>query len=143
LTPADFAARLNGREYRSEITKAESDEAKAAGLVVVFGASDDLMEFRGAIDDELDAYGGATARVTAIGLLPSFESLDKDDERALEAYFLKKHAGFREVEAAWDVDGYSWVIKTEIPHATFEIVEGPDSYCRGIVFALTDAAPTT
>ena len=140
LTPADLAARLTGREYGSEMTNDEEAEAKAAGLVVVFGASDDLMEFRGAISDELGACGGATARVTTSGLLPRWEYVDKDDEAEAEDYFRRKLSGFREVEACWDTDGYSWVIKTDIPHATFEIVEDGDTYCRGIVFALADIA---
>ena len=43
----EFANRLNGREYGQELTPAEAQRAKEAGIVVVFGASDDLMEFRG------------------------------------------------------------------------------------------------
>lgn len=72
MTPQEFAALLNGREYGEEITREEEALAKAHGLVVVFG--------------------------------------------------------------------YSWIYQTDIPHATFEIVEGDDPYCRGIVFALADAA---
>ena len=56
MTMETLAAILDGREIGSEITKAEADQAKAAGLVVVFGASDDLMEFRGAIYDEIGCY---------------------------------------------------------------------------------------
>lgn len=146
MNPEILAARLTGREYRAEMTKADEAEAKAAGLVVVFGASDDLMEFRGAIEDELGAYEGTTARITQHGPLPTWESLDRDDdsEAVVEAYFLKKHAGFREIEACWASEGdYSWTFKTDIPHATFEIVEDGEPYCRGIVFALADAAPIT
>jgi len=138
MTPAELASRLTGREYCAEMTQAEEAEAKAAGLVVVFGASDDLMEFRGAIGDELGAFGGAVACVDAVGLLPSFESLDKDDEDEVTNWVRRKLAGFREVEAKWDTDGYSWVITTDIPHATFEVVEDGEPYCRGIVFALVD-----
>ena len=60
LTPLEFAARLNGREYRSEITKDECAEAKSAGLVVVFGASDDLIEFGGALHGEGGCFDGGT-----------------------------------------------------------------------------------
>jgi hypothetical protein len=37
----------------SEINKAEERQAKDAGLVVVFGYSDDGVELRGAIHDEV------------------------------------------------------------------------------------------
>lgn len=60
MTPKELAERLNGREYGSEITLEEMHIAKEFGLVVVFGASDDLMEFRGAIDDEGGCFGGGT-----------------------------------------------------------------------------------
>ncbi len=142
MTPSDLASILNGREYRIEISDSEEALAKAAGLVVVFGASDDLMEFRGAIDDELSAYDGTTARVSPTGLIPSWESVDKEDEDAAEAYFKAKLGGYRKIEALWDPgEDYSWKFSTDIPHATFEIVEDGEPYCRGIVFKLADAAP--
>lgn len=46
----EFADLLSGRDYMNEITRGEEEQAKAAGLVVVFGYSDDNMELRGAID---------------------------------------------------------------------------------------------
>lgn len=60
MTAAELAALLNGREYRKEMSRDEEQVAKAAGLVVVFGASDDLMELRGAISDEVGCYDGGT-----------------------------------------------------------------------------------
>lgn len=76
----ELAAMLNGREYRNEITREEAAEAKAAGLVVVYGASDDLMEFEGAIRDELGCYDGGTAFVDKKGLLDRGQIDDGDDE---------------------------------------------------------------
>lgn len=38
MNAKEFAAMLNGREYTKEISKAESAQAKAAGLIVVFPA---------------------------------------------------------------------------------------------------------
>lgn len=141
MTPTTLAARLNGREYCNEISSEESSDAKAAGLVVIFGASDDLMEFRGAISDELGAWGGKTAHVTGAGLLPPWDSLELPSEGDAEAYFAKKRAGFAEIEALWCAEpGLSWTYRTEIPHATFEILEDGEPYCRGIVFALADVA---
>lgn len=138
LTVESLAAMLNGREYgRSIVTKEESQLAKAAGLVIVHGASDDLMEFRGAIYDEVGYYNGGTARVDAKGLLPDRFSIEDDSE--LEGYFARlPHA--KSIDAIWAAEaGYSWTYRTTIPHATFEIVEDGEPYCRGIVFKLADA----
>jgi len=56
----EFAEMLNGREIGEEITLEETKIAKENNLVVVFGASDDLMEFKGAINEEIDCYEGTT-----------------------------------------------------------------------------------
>jgi hypothetical protein len=139
LTKEALAAMLNGRQYGKEISKLESARAKSAGLVVVFGYSDDNVEFRGAIDDEIGAYNGTTLRITPLGLLPEWDVDDMSDEQDAEAYFLKKHAGYQEIEACWASEGdYSWTFKTEIPHAPFEVLEDEGPFCRGIVFALAD-----
>lgn len=44
----------------------------------------------------------------------------------------------RKVEAVWHDDGNPcWTYETDIPHATFDIVEGDEVFCRGIVFELS------
>jgi hypothetical protein len=126
-----FAARLNGCQYGEEGSRELWAEMKAAGLVAVFGASDDLMEFRGAFTDEVGAYNGTTVFVTPTGLL-----------EACDSECLHFRAGARlaiGLSAVWDSDGYSWTYKTAIPHATFDVMEGDGPYCRGIVFALSEA----
>lgn len=136
MTKESLAALLTGREYGSEMTDAEESEAKASGLVVVFGASGDLMELRGAIHDEMGAYRGTVAKIDREGLLPDRDSIDDDEE--LEKFFArKKSKALLEVKALWCCEkGYSWTFKTAVPHASFEIIEGEEKYCRGIVFNL-------
>lgn len=128
----ELAALLNGREYSNEITPEESAQAKAAGLVVVYGASDDLMELAGAIHDEVGCSDGGTAYLTSTGLLTN------DCESDNCPHFDKIKAKATAIEAIWADGDYSWTYKTTIHHETFEIVEGDDKYCRGIVFALAD-----
>ena len=135
MTPQEFATKLNGREYRSEITRAEAAEAKAAGLVVVFGASDDLIEFDGAIEDEVDCYGGGYVLLDAQGLLPDREQCETDDE--VDDYLTRKRAGPAKIVAEFGRVGV-WNYSTSIPHATFDVLEDGDLYCRGIVFSLAD-----
>lgn len=143
LTAQDFAETINGRTYPLRITKEEAAQAKAAGLVVVYGASDDLMEFEGAISDELGAYEGTTASVSpAGGIVCDWESLDKDDESEVMRYFENKRSA-REIQAIWCPDepaGASWAYQTDIPHATFDVIEDGEIYCRGIVFSVADLA---
>lgn len=137
MNAKQLAALLNGREYLHEITDEEAAQAKSAGLVVVVGASDDLIEFRGAIFDEGDCYYGGTILFDAKGVLPSWESASESEESAKD-YFERK-AKARTIEALWAKEGgYSWTYKTDIPHETFEIVEDGEPYCRGIVFSLLD-----
>ena len=43
------------------------------------------------------------------------------------------------IDAQWDQeDGYSWTYKTDIPHATFEVMEDGEHYCRGLVIDIND-----
>ena len=136
----DLAAKLNGREYCREITDEEVRQAKEAGLVVVFGASDDLIEFRGAIRDEGDCYDGGTVLIDTKGVLPSWDEASESEESAQE-YFERK-AKARTITALWAKEpGYSWTYKTDIPHETFEIVEDGEPYCRGIIFNIGDISP--
>lgn len=137
MTPLELATCLHGRTYRQELTKEEESRAKAAGLVVVFGHSDDNMELRGAIDDEVGCAGGGTAYLTATGLLAN------QCDCADCPYFARVRKSAATITARWDEEGYTWVYQTAIPHATFDIqsddpADGP--YCRGIVFALADVA---
>lgn len=69
LNTLDMENRLNGRQYGSEMTKDEEREAKNANLVVVFGASDDLMEFRGAVNDEWGVWMSGEALFNRNGLV--------------------------------------------------------------------------
>ena len=123
----ELAARLNGREYGSEITEKEEAEAKASGLVVIFGYSDDLMEFRGAIRDESDCYESGEVHLTPDGLLIN----ECDNKRC--PYFKKIQLMFPKVIAVWNKDGYSWIYETELPHSSFDVMEDGEKYCRGIV----------
>ncbi|MGH8463101.1 MAG: hypothetical protein ACRER5_03075 [Pseudomonas sp.] len=138
MTPSELAALLPSTTERCEVTRALAAQAKAAGLVVVFGASDDLMEFRGAINDEVGVYDGGTAWVDSKGLLPDRESIEDDEE--LRDYFARQPKAIA-IEALWASEGeYSWTYRTQIPHATFDVVDDDGPYCRGIVFALADAS---
>lgn len=132
-----LAAQLNGAEYPFYLDRKLEAEAKAAGLVIVYGASDDLMELGGAINDELGANDGTTIYVDTKGLLANRDNIDNDDE--LKEHFAREPHAVAISQLWCAEDGYSWTYETSIPHETFEITEDGEPYCRGIVFALADA----
>jgi len=134
----EVAAELTGKEYPLRIPDHLCIAAKNAGIVFVYGASDDLMEFDGAISEEIGARGDDVAFVHSGALLPDFDTLcDERDEDGLEAYFQAKPK-CQPIKAVWDRDGISWQYETDIPHATFDVMEDGEVYCRGIVFRLED-----
>lgn len=132
MTPAEAASKLDGNQYRKEGSRDLWKAMDAAGLVAVFGASDDLMELRGAVNEEIGCYNGGTVYLTKEGPLVN----DCDDENC--PHFARAKETAATIDAKWDQDGFSWVYDTKIPHVTFIIKEDEENYCEGIVFALAD-----
>jgi len=69
MTKEQWAEKLTGREIGEELTTDEEKQAKRDGILIVFGASDDLCEFRGVIHDEADCYDGGTIPIHSKGPL--------------------------------------------------------------------------
>lgn len=133
LDAALAAKRLNGCEYGKEGSRELFAEMRAAGLVAVFGSSDDLMEFRGAIEEEIGAWNGTTAYLFGTGLL---ENQCSNNECP---YHEARKEQAPSIDALWDKEEpFSWTYQTAIPHSTFIVNEDGTPYCRGIVFALAD-----
>ena len=131
----ELAAQLNGREYGDETTPELEAAAKEAGLVIVFGYSDDNVELRGAVDDEIGCYNGRKGIVVdREGVRSHWDDVDDEDEAA--AYFERKNLPSVTFDAVWDKEGYSWIYRTDAAHATFDILEDGETFCRGIVFEL-------
>lgn len=134
-TAESIALMLTGREFPLDIPKDILAKAKAAGMVIAYGHSDHLMEFAGAIDDEIGIYGGGTAHLDRKGVLDR-DQCESNEEIA--DHMIRKRTS-RKIEALWCAEGdYSWTYSTDIPHATFEIAGDRGPYCRGIVFDLAD-----
>lgn len=130
-----FASTLSGGEYPFALTQEQAAKAKELNLVVVYGASDDLMEFEGAIYDEVPCYEGGVALLDEDGQL-----LVSECENESCPYAEKAKAKAVEIQAMWAPTAEtSWEYRTTIPHATFDVLEDGDVYCRGIVFSLEDA----
>jgi hypothetical protein len=139
MTPKELAERLNGRQY-GEISPLDAELARKNGLVIVYGASDDLMEFTGAINGEMEVYEGGTVRITSNGIL-------KVPCEDMGAYCIEECEHYKKIwdsalkiTAVWGErrPNIPWTYQTDIPHETFDIMSEEEVYCRGIVFALAD-----
>lgn len=107
MTKEELAAMLNGRQYCEEVTPEIEQIAKDNNLLIVFGYSDDLCELRGAIFGEIGCYDGGTI---------THKELPKP------------------IEALWcSGRDCTWSYETELPHAEFNIYEGDELYCIGMV----------
>ncbi len=131
MTLKEFAQMLDGREYGyPQFTSEEIQIAKENGFVVVCGASDDLMEFEGAIRDEGGCFEGGEVFFNKTGV-----AFPEDDERPDDC---------SQITALWcaekDENGTpaTWAYQTDIPHETFKIWEDGELYCIGIVFSIVD-----
>lgn len=125
-----FAQMLDGKQYTyPQFSEEELRIAKDNGFVIVYGASDDLMEFAGAIEDEGSCFDGGDVwfnreRVTDGPITTA--------ERSIEALWCDKDVLDEEGQVI------AWTYKTDIPHETFMIYEDDEPYCRAIVFLLED-----
>lgn len=137
-TKEQFAALLNGRQYQSEINRDEELIARKSGLLVVFGASNDLVEFRGVLQDEVGAY-----KSTAIQLSPTCEVIDHSNICDYDGLILRGWTPPKsvcEINAEWCPENFegSWRIWAFSEHvsniySTFNIMEDDQLYCQGIV----------
>lgn len=128
MTKKELAEKLNGTEYvglnlfSEEILK----EAKESGLVIVSGASDDLMEFEGALEDEGNCYTGGVVYFDRNGV--SMDGNERDN------YIIAIWCNSEDDEGNQAV----WSYDTDIPHETFKVWEDGELFCIGLVFAIED-----
>lgn len=138
MTKEEFAKRFDGSDYPFRLSRDDRSAMKDLGLVVVFGASDDLMEFDGAIYDEVAAPGQAYIADDDLVQEP-----DCDCDAAEKLHQMQKSSGYmiechQNHESAPDV---YWSYLTTIPHATFRIMEDGDVNCNAIIFSLYEMRP--
>ena len=128
-----LAKELNNSQYPFDLTPKQRAFCKENEIVVVFGASDDLMEFDGAIYDEFGCYiSGARGFKTCY--IDKKGNLFGEDRSNTP----KKLSNCKSIIAWWCKDKFCWEYETDIPHETFEIWEDDEPYCKGIVFYKKD-----
>jgi hypothetical protein len=136
MTREEFAKMLDGRVYDSVLSGDDQLDANEYNLVIVYGCSDDLVEFEGAIIDELGAWGGGTFYYdneleSFMDIEDSFEVLDLKNALTIEAKWMKNEVNGKIVP---------WTFETNIPHSTFNLnyghSEGGGVFCVGLVIEL-------
>ena len=135
MTNKDLVHILNGREYGSEISKAENKIIKESGLLVCIGGSDDTIIFYGIVDDE--SYI-STNKITnnSLGdyILIDEENLEKieDIESSLKINLKIPSITIKAIKNPAGLDA-NWLMTTKLPHLTFDIMDEGSLYCRGII----------
>lgn len=143
---------LNGREYRDhDVTPEHEQVAKAENMVIITGYSDDNIEMRGAISDEVGAYDGKDFHIDHKGnILEAWDDFQQDFEadfigdtgRVLNElyknYLLENTIN---VSGKFDHEGYSWYIdliepKEGLEYSYFDLMEDGEKHTRGIVVKL-------
>lgn len=147
MTAEQLANQIGGREYGNEISRSECQIAKDSGLLVVFGYSDDNVELRGVVNDEISAWEGVEFGVPANGEFETDEDEIRIRKRLIDKGWTPPESEriVCNIKAEWcpkDLD-CSWRISTDAPHHTFDIMEDGKLFCRGVVidFNAAKASP--
>lgn len=134
----EFAKLIDGRENAYNMFGDVRNTAKESGFVIVYGASDDLMEIDGAIQDEADVYSGGEVVLARNGV---FNGPDCDCGKMECPYFREAVSKAKKIKAVWCGNGKApWSYETEIPHESFRIYEDGELFCEGIVFSAEELA---
>jgi hypothetical protein len=141
ITVKEFAAMLHGRDCQPNLSTDELLLAKQKGFVVVYGDSDDRVEFEGAIRAEGHTNPLVIDRPAGVLVLSADgKLLDKDSDSYME--HVKQNRNIIKVFYC-SKDRINWVFETDIPHETFLTYEGlydeefadfDDGYARCMVF---------
>lgn len=141
----EFASMLDGREYGSEVSEQESEKAGCLGFLVVYGYSDDNVELRGVVDEEIGAWEGTVIKFDRRGVKPSWDDKNElKDKYDARLYFSRENLPAFLINAEWcNEPGVSWVITLKefevfgIQWEPFTINDDGEPFCRGLVADLS------
>jgi hypothetical protein len=139
LRVKEWAAKLNGIEYPADELDKFSKEMAENGIIAAYGASDDLLEFRGAIYDEAGAWEGTEVRL-AVYPDGTVKIFNEEENRETFEFNHEEIDRMKTVRAVWGPKSIeaSWAIETSISHESFDIMEDGELFCRGVVFHMYD-----
>jgi len=144
ITLKEFAAMLHGRDCQPGMTTDELLLAKQKGFVVVYGDSDDRVEFEGAIRAE--GHTNPLVKDQPAGVLVLSEDGELLDEGSdLYVEHIMKNSNVINVFYC-SKNGFNWAFESDIPHETFITYDGgydeeyadfDDGFARCIVFEVS------
>ena len=142
ITLKEFAEMLHGRDCQPHLTQDELELAKQKGFIVVYGDSDDRVEFDGAIHQE--AHSNPLAQdCPAVVLALSDEGRLLDDDSDLYIEYLEKKRNIINVFYC-SKENLNWMFDSDIPHETFLTYDGgyyeeyfDDGFARCMVFEIS------
>ena len=125
----ELSRKLNGIDI-SGICSNLFETLEREGIVIIYGASDDLVELDGAFSEEC----GCGLDGGVVSFDEDGSSDDGEEHRNIvKAYWCGMLNGKkkRDYEATWEYD-------IDIPHATFIITENEEPYCKAVLFYKKD-----
>ena len=160
-TIEDLAKLLDGNEYRDELYNEYDiniiDICKKNKWVIVYGASDDLIEFNGIINDEDGAWEGTIMKFVKPG--DFYKEYEEEDvyHKAKDYMFVaiedkelkeikssinnwKDYKGTPIIEMLWCPAGtdMSWQVNVKgAPVAKFNVMEDDEIYCEAAIIDLS------
>ena len=120
-----YATKFDGREYGREFTKEEVRELKEKGIVVLYGASDDLCELDGAIYDENDCYMADENMYCEFTI-----TKDGFNESTID--------NINKLQITRNHGVWNYKISGLFNYEEFTIVEDGEPYCRAMLFYKED-----
>ena len=140
-----LADHLNNRQYREELDDKLEQFAKNYNYVVAFGASDDLIEFRGAFEEEF----GASEELyfdKEFKIISNHNKIKLDERSIRSNNYVSIYKFDLEVELKNKItqewrpkdSKASWRLSANFPYKTFNIFDEESLYCVGIVFDIND-----
>ena len=111
-------------------------------IIIVHGASDDLIEIRGTVDDELNCYeyaGDIVFYEDSVFMDRDMESnrYDKDNNYSIEDLYNMERSKIKIKLDNKTVCG-NFRLSTDIPHAKYQCLDGGDFYTDIIVLQYAD-----
>ena len=139
----ELAQLLDGIQNGAEMNDYEQIQARKNRLLVCFVVSDDFLRLRGIMYKDVVVYEKDT-KYLYIGEDGDLTCISQKEIEEIKMFLEDYNLGFIlpkiPIKIQWSPKELdcSWLITTNIPHATFDIYDDGELYCRGIVLELTD-----
>jgi len=134
----EFRDLLHGRQNGKVLFQKEENIASMNGWTVIYGCSDDLIEFEGYISEEMSQYGSDSLHI--VKKKDSLEVLDDYDYNNINQKFEEYNIKLPSVKILFNNnhDDYYWYIYSDVPYLSFDIMEDDEKFCRGIIIDKID-----